>query len=91
MADSITLTQLTKMVSQKTGYNTKDCYEVLRATFDLMGDLLANGEKIMISRLFSIYFDTGVRYNPLTNGMAPYMRPHLKIADALRKRSKEDK
>lgn len=89
--ENIKVKDLAKLVSKKTGYAYNACYEVLRETFDTIGDLLVAGEKITIQRIFTLYLETGLMHCNLNDAEVTYVRPRISLSNKLRERCKEDK
>lgn len=86
----VNLTDLAGMVAKKTDYNKAQCYEVLRAAADVMGDVLVEGNELSISRLVNMRFEYGTCKTALTGDKeVPSVRLKCKMSDGLRSRAKE--
>lgn len=49
MTDNVTVTQLAALVAQATGFARKDVLEIVKNTFETIGDCLENGSPVTIT------------------------------------------
>lgn len=81
----MTLEQLAKKTSERTGFVKKDVNTVLKEGFNIMHDTLLSGERVSIYKCFTIrpFLVKGYKINGKT-----VVKPHIRCSIEIKRREK---